>query len=33
MISAITSVPVVPTILEYLEEPRLCDKELDLYKK
>ena len=33
MISAITSVPVVPTILEYIEVPRLCDKELDLYKK
>lgn len=33
MISAITGVPVIPTILEYIENPILVDNEIEIYKK
>ena len=33
MISAITKAPVIPTILEYIENPILVDKEIEIYKK
>lgn len=33
MISAITGVPIIPTILEYIENPILIDNEIEIYKK
>lgn len=32
-VSAITKKPIIPTIMEYIEIPTLCDKESKLYKK
>ncbi len=32
-IAAITQKPVLPTIMEYIEVPTLCEKEAELYKK
>lgn len=33
MIAAITEAPIVPTIFEYIEVPRCCGKEEDIYAK
>jgi len=33
MIGAMTGVPIIPTIFEYVEVPKICEKESELYTK